>query len=316
MVARVMQPGVKFDYSLVLEGRTGRRKSTFFSTLAGKEHFSDTHFDIGQGKDGWEQLGGLWIYELSELTALRKADSEQVKAFFSSVVDRYRSAYGKYVQAHPRQCVIGCSTNKRQYLYDLTGNRRFWPVWVEHTIRTEWLEKWRGQLFAEALAAYKAGERFAPTLEEEAEFFVPEQRKRLADTAVQSRLEYLLVREGATVSDGTTTKDLSVLTKFVTLDQLVAALGADPAKSTAQLEAQVRSWLEAYDWQAGRETTGLRRRGWRQPANWPPAVDDADAPPAPAPSNEAPDPENTPGPDHESDHARSREPGEDDDLPF
>lgn len=328
MVARVMEPGVKFDYSLVLEGKTGRGKSTFFSTLAGKEHFSDTHFDIGQGKDGWEQLEGLWIYELSELTALRKADSEQVKAFFSSQVDRFRGAYGKYVQAHPRQCVIGCSTNKRQYLYDLTGNRRFWPVWVEQPIRLTWLAKWRGQLFAEALAAYRAGAPIAPTLDEEAEFFVPEQRKRLADTAVQSRLEYLLTREGVTLSEEQegrklealaqriASKELSVLTTFVTLDQLVAALGADPAKSTAQLEAQVRSWLEAHGWQAGRESTGLRRRGWRQPADWPPALDDDDALPAPAPSNQAPDPENIAGRDQESDHARSREPGEDDDLPF
>lgn len=301
MVARVMDPGCKFDYSLVLEGKGGRRKSTFFRTLAGAAYFSDTHFDIGQGKDGWEQLEGLWIYELSELTALRKADSEQVKAFFSSQVDRFRGAYGKYVQAHPRQCVIGCSTNKRQYLFDLSGNRRYWPLWSEHMINIDWLAKWRDQLFAEALAAYVEGARYAPSPEEEEELFVPEQKLRLAETSVQSRLLYLLTRDSPTVADAKTTQELSVLTTFVTLDQLTAALGADPAKSTAQLEGQVRSWLESHDWMAGREGSGLRRRGWRQPGVWPPVMDED-------PGDDRPD--------DEGDHARSREPGEDDDLPL
>ena len=147
LIARVMEPGCKFDYSPVFEGKGGIGKSTFFKTLVSVDFFSDTHFDIGSGKDGFEQLEGLWGYELSELTALRKADSEQVKQFFSSQIDRFRGAYGKYVQAHPRQCVIFCSTNKKVYLYDLTGNRRFWPIWIDEAIKIEWLQKYRGQLF-------------------------------------------------------------------------------------------------------------------------------------------------------------------------
>jgi putative DNA primase/helicase len=276
MVARVMDPGCKFDYSLVLEGRTGRRKSTFFKTLAGKQYFSDTHFDIGTGKDGFEQLEGLWVYELSELTALRKADSEQVKQFFSSEVDRFRGAYGRFVQPHPRQCVIGCSTNKRVYLYDLTGNRRFWPIWVETPIKIEWLAKWRGQLFAEALAKYRAGEPYSPTLDEEEKYFVPEQNLRLVETAVQSRLYELLTREGASKGDARTTAGLSQLTAFVTLDQLVNALGSDAAKSTSILEGQIRGWLESMGWEYGREGGGQRRRGYKQPRTWPPKVEEDD----------------------------------------
>src|SRR5207237_4884990 len=109
LVARVMKPGVKFDYSPVFEGKGGIGKSTFVETLVGKEYFSDTHFDIGGGKEGMEQLEGLWAYELSELTAFKRADSEQIKQFFSSTVDRFRGAYGKYVQAQRRQCVILCT---------------------------------------------------------------------------------------------------------------------------------------------------------------------------------------------------------------
>lgn len=274
LVARVMDPGCKFDYSPVFEGLTGVGKSTLVRELVGKDFFSDTHFDIGNGKDGMEQLEGLWAYELSEMTAFRRADNEQVKQFFSSMVDRFRGAYGKFVQKHPRQCVIICTTNKRQYLYDLTGNRRFWPVWIEQRIKIEWLRKWREQLFAEAFAAYTAGEAYAPTPEQENELFVPEQNLRLVETAVQSRLYELLTREGAGSMEGATTNQLNQLTNFVTLDRLVTALGADAAKSSSLLETQIRGWLDAHGWTYARETSGQRRRGYFQPKVWPPIIED------------------------------------------
>lgn len=281
LVARVMDPGCKFDYSPVFEGLPGVGKSTFVKTLVGAEFFSDTHFDIGNGKDGFEQLEGLWGYELSELTALRKADSEQVKQFFSSTVDRFRGAYGKYVQAHPRQCVIFCSTNKKQYLYDLTGNRRFWPVWIDQPIKLDWLRKYRAQLFAEALKLYRAGERYAPTREEEELYFEPEQKKRLVETAVQSRMYELLTREGAPKEEGKISNDLNQHVTFITLDRLVSALGADAAKSSSLLESQIRGWLDAHGWSYGRESTGQRRRGYKQPLVWPPKIDDDEGAAAP-----------------------------------
>lgn len=311
LVARVMEPGIKFDYSPVFEGVTGMGKSTLVRTLVGDEYFSDTHFDIGSGKDGMEQLEGLWAYELSEMTAFKKADSEQVKQFFSSRADRFRGAYGRFVQTHKRQCVIFCTTNKRQYLYDLTGNRRFWPVWIDRHIRLAWLQKWRAQLFAEAYAAWVAGERICPTPEEEAAYFVPEQELRLVETTVQSKLYEMLTREGSPSGEGRASSDFNQHCGFVTLHGLVQALGADAAKSTSLLENQIRSWLEANGWNYGRETVGLRRRGYFRPAVWPPSMNDqADAPPdaggAPLDDEEAGD-----GP------ARAAEPdGTSDDEPF
>jgi len=288
LVARVMDPGVKFDYSPVFEGPGGIGKSTFVAELVGRDFFSDTHFDIGNGKEGMEQLEGLWAYELSELTAFKRADSEQIKQFFSSTVDRFRGAYGKFVQQHKRQCVIFCTTNKRQYLYDLTGNRRFWPVWIERQIKLAWLRKWRDQLFAEAYAAWAAGERFTPTHAEEEDCFVPEQMLRLVETTVQSKLYELLTRIGAEHRDGSAAAGLNQTTTFVTLHGLVQALGADAAKSTSLLETQIRGWLESNGWEMTRESTGQRRRGYMAPKVWPPAVDDEESP-APAHSAVAAD---------------------------
>lgn len=278
MVARIMKPGCKFDYSLVLEGLTGRRKSTLAEVMAGKPFYSDTHFDIGGNKDGFDQLQGLWVYELSEMSALRKADSEQVKAFFSSASDRYRASYGRYVQNHPRQCVIVCTTNKRQWAYDTTGNRRFWPVWIDMPVRIEWFVKWRDELFAEAVALYNAGERYAPTLEEEEKFFVPEQELRLVETGVQGELMRLLTREGVAPAERGDSAMVNDLTEFVTINQLVRALGTDVGKSTTLLESQIRGWLEAQGWERGRSGVGARPWGWKRPKGWPfppPAEEDA-----------------------------------------
>lgn len=279
MVSRVMEPGCKFDYSLVLEGRGGIGKSTMLKLLAtvgAAAYFSDTTFDLGQGKDGFEQMGGIWVYELSEMSAMRRADSEQIKQFISSVNDRYRGSYGRYVQDHPRQVVIVCSTNKRQYLYDTTGNRRFWPVWCERPINVEWVTKWRDQLFAEAMEAWRNGEGCAPTRDEEQRYFVPEQELRLVETTVQAELLQLLTRDGAPVSETGERGLLSVLTSFVTINQLTRALGADPGKSTPVLEAQVRGWLEAQGWVRKRASTGARPWGWARPAGWPAPIDDDD----------------------------------------
>ena len=276
LVARVMTPGCKFDYTPVLEGKGGLGKSTLISALVGKAYFSDTHFEIGSGKDPYEQLAGIWGYELSEMTALQRADSEQAKQFLSSMVDRFRGAYGRYVVAHPRQCVIFGSTNKKQYLKDMTGNRRYWPFNVPNRPNLEWLDERRDQLFAEALALFQAGEQIYPTPAEEEQYFVPEQNKRLVETAVQARLYQLLTREGAMGNEGRATAELSADTLFVTLDALVVALGADAAKSTAQLEGQIKGWLEAMDWEYGREGGGQRRRGFKRPKVWPPVMPPGD----------------------------------------
>lgn len=69
-VARIFNPGVKFDYMLTLQGRQGIGKSALIAKLGGK-WFSDT-FSTLQGKDAYEQLHGVWIMEVGELAGMKK----------------------------------------------------------------------------------------------------------------------------------------------------------------------------------------------------------------------------------------------------
>lgn len=153
-VARIYEPGCKFDNVLILEGEQGVGKSTALAILGG-EWFSDTPFRIGE-KDGFQSLQGNWIVELAELENFSGVDSSRAKAFFSSAEDDYRPSYGRRNQKFARQCVFAGTTNQREYLKDSTGNRRYWPVHV-HKLDRDALARDRGQLWAEACTAYRGG---------------------------------------------------------------------------------------------------------------------------------------------------------------
>lgn len=92
-VARVFSPGCKFDNVIILCGPQGIGKSTMLKKL-GREWFSDSLTSV-QGKEAYEQLHGVWIAELGELYATRKAESEAVKQFLSKSEDIFRVAYGR-----------------------------------------------------------------------------------------------------------------------------------------------------------------------------------------------------------------------------
>jgi predicted P-loop ATPase len=157
-VRRARQPGCKFDQIIVLEGKEGKNKSTALTVLAGgNENFSDQTI-LGRGdKEQQELLRGVWVYEIADLTNIARTEVESVKAFASRTHDRARPAYGHYLVALARRCVIWATTNNKEYLKSQTGNRRFWPILVAvaRPIDIESLKRDRDQLFAEA-AHYEA----------------------------------------------------------------------------------------------------------------------------------------------------------------
>jgi predicted P-loop ATPase len=150
-VRRARQPGCKFDQILVLESPEGYFKSTALSVLAGApENFSDQTILGKSDKEQQELLRGIWVYEIADLSNIRIAEVEHVKAFASRTHDRARPAYGRARIDLPRRCIIWATTNNAEYLKSQSGNRRFWPVPVK-VIDIEALKRDRDQLFAEAV---------------------------------------------------------------------------------------------------------------------------------------------------------------------
>jgi len=148
-VRRIRRPGCKFDFIIVLEGPQGVQKSKAIETLAGTENFSDQTILGARDREQQELLAGVWLYEIAELSNIRKTEVEHLRAFASRTHDRARPAYGRTRVDQPRRCVLFATTNDRRYLK--AADRRFWPVKTS-SIDIEALSKDRDQLWAEAAA--------------------------------------------------------------------------------------------------------------------------------------------------------------------
>ena len=161
-IARVCNPGIKFDTMLVLCGPQGVGKSTFFRRFS-KGWYSDS-LTISDMKDksAAEKIQGVWITELGELAGIKKVDVETVKAFLSRADDQYRIPYGVYVDTHLRNGILVGTTNSTDgFLRDVTGNRRFWPIFINNIgTKPIWTfsEYEIDQIWAEAYKYYLEGE--------------------------------------------------------------------------------------------------------------------------------------------------------------
>jgi predicted P-loop ATPase len=156
-VRRARDPGCKFDNITTLEGEEGWNKSTAIRVLAGDEYFSDQSILGARDKEIQEQLAGIWMHESADLTGLKKADVDHVKAFASRQTDRARPAYGKVRVDKKRRSIDWATTNDDEWMQSQTGNRRFWPIAVG-IIDIEALRRDRLQLLGEAAYYESTGE--------------------------------------------------------------------------------------------------------------------------------------------------------------
>lgn len=167
-VARVFKPGCKMDTGLILQGKQGYLKSTFFNTLAG-EWFDDSLGDAASNKDERLKLRASWFLEWAELErAFSKRSTSDIKAFMSCRVDNLRVPYGRSIEAFPRHCILVGTSNEEEFLADPTGDRRFWVVPVQRRIDCKLLAQERDQIWAAAVALYRQGEEWWLTPQEEA----------------------------------------------------------------------------------------------------------------------------------------------------
>lgn len=254
-VARVYRPGAKVDCTPVLEGTQGIGKSTGVRKLAGEEFFFDTPMTMGE-KDSYQGLRGKWIGELGELHALSRSDLNRAKNFLTATVDHYRPSFGRRARDFQRQCVFVGTTNAEEYLRDETGNRRFWPVRCG-AVDIKTIAADRAQIWAEAVARYKAGERWHVDTKEFAKLCEAEQEDRFVADAWESPVEEWILNPGHTErrTNGVTTGEV-----------LAGALGIEADKWSKADQDRVAAVLRRLGWARGkqaRNADGQRERRWQ-----------------------------------------------------
>lgn len=167
-VARIYKPGCKYDYVIVVDGKQGIGKSTFFRLLA-PDYFTDSLEALGNSKDDYIVLSESWIVELGELSSLNRTDIERSKSFLSRTEDQYRRPYERTNTRQKRHVVFAGTTNDPFYLKDATGNRRFLPLsCTDEPAKSVFdgsLEKIIGQVWAEAKHLYETTYKYGNWLD-------------------------------------------------------------------------------------------------------------------------------------------------------
>jgi putative DNA primase/helicase len=156
-VARMFEPGIKWDHTLVLYGDEGLGKSYWIEKLS--RGYAATLGRI-DNKDTLLTMQRSWIMVADEGYSLRKADSDAQKEFLTRTEDVFRMPYDREPMVHPRHCVIWSTTNDEVFLRRQEGNRRFLIVQCEDPVDfTELTDEYIDQIWAEAVHLYRAGER-------------------------------------------------------------------------------------------------------------------------------------------------------------
>lgn len=158
LVARALRPGSELHTCLVLQSdQQGIGKSTFWKLLGG-EWFSDSLGDLRDVREDRLQLHSAWIHEWGEIdNVMGKRESETLKRFITTSRDDVRRPYGRGTEQLLRSCGLVGTTNRRDFIKDPTGNRRF-PIIQVQSVNLEWVRENRDRIWGSAIAAYKAGQ--------------------------------------------------------------------------------------------------------------------------------------------------------------
>lgn len=283
-VARAVIGGVKYDYMPIFTGPQGIGKSTFLAIL-GKQWFSDS-LTTFEGKEAAELIQGTWINEVGELSAFTKQETQVIKQFLSKTEDIYRAAYGRRTDKYPRRCVFFGTSNDSEFLKDMTGNRRFWPVdvGVNPAKRSVWkdLPQEVDQIWAEAYAYWAAGE--ALYMPKEIEVLAVEQQETHREASgkegmIMSFLDHLVpenweqmdvIKRRMFLSGGMHTEGtLHVRDKICAVEIWVECFGGDPKYMKRSDSMEINNILLHGKWQRIRTPRNFgpygQQRGFSRP---------------------------------------------------
>ena len=161
-VASVLEVKYRGRGVMTFQGEQEIGKTAFFRSIMPVEHFGEwfkdgLHVDP-KDRDSVYKAVSRWIVELGEIEGMFVKEISTLKAFLTSDEDVLRLPYEAKTETYNRRTVFCATANDAAFLNDPTGNSRFWVLAVksvryQHDLPIE-------QLWAQALAMYRSGERW------------------------------------------------------------------------------------------------------------------------------------------------------------
>lgn len=186
---RAMLPHV-----LVFTGAQGVGKTSWVSSLAPDYVMTGGELQLNSpsAKDSMLQALAFPIVELGEIdSSFKKSDVSALKVFLSREQDTLRAPYGRKAETRKRRTAFFGTVNHDEFLVDLSGTRRFWPVEVtgpinfKHGISLQQL--WAQAMFEfDELQANGVDAPWVLLAEEEAERAAAAEKHVMEPTAIQA----------------------------------------------------------------------------------------------------------------------------------
>lgn len=148
---------------LILQGGQGIGKTTYLRHLCPVELRHDYYHEgsISDDKDVKLIIARSFMVVDDELESMTKKQHESIKAIITSDNMRLRSPYDKYETTYLRRCSFAGSVNRRMFLNDETGSRRFPVIPVGGPIDISSIRNFDiDGLWSQVVAAYRDGKRY------------------------------------------------------------------------------------------------------------------------------------------------------------
>lgn len=129
---RRMYKECKHEIVPVLISPQGIGKGQAIKYTAGKDcWYKETVADLERPDKFLDTIRGGVVVELGESRAIKSSDHDTLKSFISKTNDQYRKPYARFDNKYPRHFIFIATSNSDNIFTDVTGNRRFFPMYLD-----------------------------------------------------------------------------------------------------------------------------------------------------------------------------------------
>lgn len=161
LVATIIEPKVVNNFCLVLAGKEGTGKTSWFENIVPpqlrEDHYQDNRIEL-HNKDLFFKLAQNLLIVLDEFDQYSKKDIPEIKSIITSKNIQERFPYARYQKKYIRRSSFAATINKTNFLCGEEGERRF-LVHQALSINYQYNIN-HAQLYAQAYHLYKTGFKY------------------------------------------------------------------------------------------------------------------------------------------------------------